>query len=58
MITEDVMWRAAQQLRPDISHAQFRLMWAGFMRQRRRRERSRLYRWYTNVLGWFGVFPH
>lgn len=53
MITEDVMRAAAQQLRPDISEARFQLMWRGFMRERRRRERSRLYRWWTNLIAFF-----
>lgn len=51
-ITEHAMRHAARQLRPEITDAQFRLMWVGFLRERRRRERSRLYRWWGNLRCW------
>jgi hypothetical protein len=52
-MTEDQMWGACQLLRPEITRAQFRLMWMAFMHERRRRARSRWYRWATNA--WFWV---
>lgn len=55
IFTRENMRAAAQQLQPGFSDAKFNLLWAGFMRERRRRERSRLYRWWTNVLAWMGL---